>query len=416
MEALEARRRLDDARNAFALAADKNAALSRAALSPLLRELGDVAPAVDHFGSNYFGDKLRGRSDAMNVALAWPEFEQSFSALLASPEERARRRDVRIRSVFTDFARRLLVCTREHPACGRLVSADPVWLLDEIFDACATTRRHGEDEETVTLSGFNKHVRPINAAAYERPRDKAARRRWHESELGCADKKAGWRHDEFTKHFSTRCVHCGVPFSSCVPKAQEECVFMDDLGALLEQLDRTLGESVFAAQLPHIAPRVRARSVGRATVDGGREREWRGGPAERRGAGSESDDASSGRFSLRSGGGASGSDGRRRAGIVPIVRWCDFRAVLAAQLRAEDAFCDAVHFTPPLACRAFRGARLLTMPALATRDARWRIVPMSTDVHGDVVVALEHGECSFIYRYISRESRSQFDSLPLTSL
>ena len=75
MEALEARRRLDDARNAFALAADKNAALSRAALSPLLRELGDVAPAVDHFGSNYFGDKLRGRSDAMNVALAWPEFD-----------------------------------------------------------------------------------------------------------------------------------------------------------------------------------------------------------------------------------------------------------------------------------------------------------------------------------------------------
>jgi hypothetical protein len=26
------------------------------------------------------------------------------------------------------------------------------------------------------------------------------------------------------------------------------------------------------------------------------------------------------------------------------------------------------------------------------------------------------GECSFMYRYILRESRSQFDSLPLTSL
>jgi hypothetical protein len=30
--------------------------------------------------------------------------------------------------------------------------------------------------------------------------------------------------------------------------------------------------------------------------------------------------------------------------------------------------------------------------------------------------AIGDGECSFIYRYISRESCSQFDSLPLTSL
>ena len=34
----------------------------------------------------------------------------------------------------------------------------------------------------------------------------------------------------------------------------------------------------------------------------------------------------------------------------------------------------------------------------------------------DLVLDIHEGECSFIYRYISRESCSQFDSLPLTSL
>ena len=46
-----------------------------------------------------------------------------------------------------------------------------------------------------------------------------------------------------------------------------------------------------------------------------------------------------------------------------------------------------------------------------------RVEGCTVDTAAPVVVrGVEHGECSFMYRYILRESRSQFDSLPLTSL
>ena len=35
-------------------------------------------------------------------------------------------------------------------------------------------------------------------------------------------------------------------------------------------------------------------------------------------------------------------------------------------------------------------------------------------IGGTAIIALITGECSFMYRYIPRESCSQFDSLPLT--
>ena len=63
--------------------------------------------------------------------------------------------------------------------------------------------------------------------------------------------------------------------------------------------------------------------------------------------------------------------------------------------------------------------KLLRVGDAATRHAFEPLASLEafdTDGRGGLLVVAQGGECSFIYRYILRESCSQFDSLPLTSL
>lgn len=224
-------------------------------------------------------------------------------------------------------------------------------------------------------------------------------------ELGCADSGVGWCHHEFIKTFTARCVHCDVAFSdsdgdggSFKPEPQARFMFADDLGALLEQLDRTLGESIFASQLPHIERTITTCGVA-----------WR---VDRRGGGGGSGaDDFDGSSAIDGGGGAAASGGASASGVatspfppssttaairrhddaaVPIIMYRDFRTALSAQMREEGAYGGAVHFTPPLRVRCLEGASLLTMPELAPRDARWRLTPIAHTAEGNAVCTLEH--------------------------